>query len=160
GRGTPALGNPGDRGGRGGAAPVGGAGRPGMGAPRGPGCDHAHAHGSCPWGGAPPGPASDAGVGHVGRPCLPGSPHPALDLAAALEAPPSRPGRQLLRLLRADGLLAPTTLGLGVCLAAGSVTVEALLWRGLVDLTRHLGSVEQRLGALGALLVFVSVLLL
>jgi ATP-binding cassette subfamily B protein len=82
------------------------------------------------------------------------------DLVAAMEAPPSRPGRQLLRLLRADGLLTPMTLGLGVCLAAGSVVVEALLWRGLVDLTRHLGSVEQRLGALGALLVFVSTLLL
>ena len=38
--------------------------------------------------------------------------------------------------------------------------VEALLWRGLVDLTRHLGTVEQRLGALVALLVFVSALLL
>jgi ATP-binding cassette subfamily B protein len=82
------------------------------------------------------------------------------DLAAALEAPPSRPARQLLRLLRADGLPTPTTLGLGVCLAAGGVMVEALLWRGLVDLNRHLGSVEQRLGALGALLVFVSALLL
>jgi ATP-binding cassette subfamily B protein len=82
------------------------------------------------------------------------------DLVAALEAPPSRPGRHLLRLLRADGLLAPTTLGLAVCLAAGGVLVEALLWRGLVDLIRHLGSVEQRLGALGALLVFVSALLL
>ena len=82
------------------------------------------------------------------------------DLVAALEAPPSRPGRHLLRLLRADGLLAPTILGLGVGLAAGGVVVEALLWRGLVDLTRHLGSVEQRLGALGALLVFVSALLL
>jgi ABC-type bacteriocin/lantibiotic exporter with double-glycine peptidase domain len=81
------------------------------------------------------------------------------DLVAALEAPPSRPGRELLRLLRADGLLAPTTLGLGVCLAASGVLVEALLWRGLVDLTRHLGSVDQRLGALGALLVFVSALL-
>ena len=82
------------------------------------------------------------------------------DLVAALEAPPSRPGRHLLRLLRADGLLTPTTLGLGVGLAAGSVLIEALLWRGLVDLPRHLGAVEQRLGALGALLVFVSALLL
>jgi len=82
------------------------------------------------------------------------------DLVAALEEPPSRPGRHLLRLLRADGLLTPTRLGLGVCLAAGGVLVEALLWRGLVDLTRHLGSVEQRLGALVALLVFVGALLL
>jgi ATP-binding cassette subfamily B protein len=38
--------------------------------------------------------------------------------------------------------------------------VEALLWRGLVDLNRHLGSVEQRLGALGGLCVFISILLL
>lgn len=82
------------------------------------------------------------------------------DLVAALEEPPSQPGRHLLRLLCADGLLAPATLGLGVCLAAGGVLVEALLWRGLVDLTRHLGSVEQRLGALVALLIFVSALLL
>ena len=82
------------------------------------------------------------------------------DLVAALEEPPSRPGRHLLRLLRTDGLLTPMTLGLGMCLAAGGVLVEALLWRGLVDLTRHLGAVEQRLGALVALLVFVSALLL
>ena len=72
------------------------------------------------------------------------------DLVAALEEPPSRPGRHLLRLLRADGLLAPVTLGLGMGLAAGGVLVEALLWRGLVDLTRHLGAVEQRLGSRGA----------
>jgi ABC transporter transmembrane region len=82
------------------------------------------------------------------------------DLVAALEEPPSRPGRHLLRLLRADGLLSPVALGLGMCLAAGGVLVEALLWRRLVDLTRHLGSVEQRLGAVVVLLVFVSALLL
>ena len=82
------------------------------------------------------------------------------DLVPALEEPPNRPGRHLLRLLRTDGLLTLTTLGLGMCLAATGVLVEALLWRGLVDLTRHLGTVEQRLGALGALLVFVSTLLL
>jgi ATP-binding cassette subfamily B protein len=82
------------------------------------------------------------------------------DLVAALEEPPSRPGRHLLHLLRADGLLAPMTLGLGMCLAAGGVLVEALLWRGLVDLIRHLGAVKQRLGALVALLVFVGILLL
>src|SRR5207253_725344 len=70
------------------------------------------------------------------------------DLGAALEAPLSRPGRHLLHLLRADGLLTPMTLGLGVCLAAGGVMVEALLWRGLIDLNHHFGSVEQRLGAL------------
>jgi ATP-binding cassette subfamily B protein len=47
-----------------------------------------------------------------------------------------------------------------MCLAAGGVLVEALLWRGLVDLTRHLETVEQRLGALVAFLVFMGALLL
>jgi ATP-binding cassette subfamily B protein len=44
--------------------------------------------------------------------------------------------------------------------AAGSVVVEALLWRGLVDLSRDLSPVEQRLGALVVLLVFLGALLL
>src|SRR5215471_17536843 len=82
------------------------------------------------------------------------------DLAAALEEPASRPGRQLLCLLRADGFLAPSALGLGVAVAAGSVVVEALLWRGLVDLSRDLSPVEQRLGALVVLLGFLGALLL
>jgi ATP-binding cassette subfamily B protein len=82
------------------------------------------------------------------------------DLAAALEAPASQPGRQLLHLLRADGLLTPSALGLGISVAAGSVVVEALLWRGLIDLSRDLGLVEQRLSALVALLIFVGTLLL
>lgn len=82
------------------------------------------------------------------------------DLAAALDAPPSQPGRQLLRFLRADGLLTPSTLACSAIMAAGSVVVEALLWRGLVDLSRDLGLVQQRLGAFVALLLFVSVLML
>jgi ATP-binding cassette subfamily B protein len=63
-------------------------------------------------------------------------------------------------LLQADGLLAPGLLGLALSVAAGSVVVEALLWRGLVDLSRDLGLVHQRLGALGALGVLLGVLLL
>ena len=82
------------------------------------------------------------------------------DLAAALHDLPSRPGLQLLRLLQADGLLAPSLLGLALSVAAGSVVVEALLWRGLVDLSRDLGLVHQRLGALVALCALLGVLLL
>lgn len=82
------------------------------------------------------------------------------ELMAALEEPPSRPGRELLHLLRADGLLAPTALLLALFLAAGGVIIEALLFRGLLDLGQTLGLVGQRLGAAGALLVFVLALLL
>ncbi|HEV8715557.1 MAG TPA: ABC transporter ATP-binding protein [Candidatus Binatia bacterium] len=82
------------------------------------------------------------------------------DLVAALEEPPSRPGRELLRLLRADGLLAPTVLTAALALAAGGVVVEALLFRGLFDLGRELGLAWQRLGAIGAFLIFVVALLL
>jgi ATP-binding cassette subfamily B protein len=63
-------------------------------------------------------------------------------------------------LLQADGLLAPGLLGLALSVAAGSVVVEALLWRGLVDLSRDLGLVHQRLGALVALCALLGVLLL
>jgi len=65
-----------------------------------------------------------------------------------------------LRLLRADGLLTPTALVAALALAAGSIVVEVLLLRGLFDLGRNLGLVEQRLGAMAALLVFVAALLL
>jgi hypothetical protein len=82
------------------------------------------------------------------------------ELLAALEAPRTPPGRALLRLLRADGVLAPITLMVALATAATGLVVEALLLRGLFDLGRELGLVQQRLGALGALLVFVAALLL
>lgn len=82
------------------------------------------------------------------------------ELVAALEEPPSRPVRDLLRLLRADGLFAPIALAGMLALAAGGVVVEALLLRGLFDLGRDLGLTQQRLGAITALVVFVVALLL
>jgi ATP-binding cassette subfamily B protein len=65
----------------------------------------------------------------------------------------------LLRLLRADGLLTPMVLMAALALAAGGIVVEALLLRGLFDLSRELGLVQQRLGALAVLLVFMAALL-
>lgn len=82
------------------------------------------------------------------------------ELVAALEESPSRPGRELLRLLRADGLLAPIALVAALCLAAGGVVFEALLFRSLFDIGRELGLTGQRLGAIGAILTFVTALLL
>jgi ABC-type multidrug transport system fused ATPase/permease subunit len=80
------------------------------------------------------------------------------ELVAALEEPPSRPGRELLGLLRADGLLAPTALVAGLILAASSVVMEALLLRGFLEVGSILGLPGQRLGAMGVLLVLVAAL--
>ncbi len=82
------------------------------------------------------------------------------ELAAALEEPPTRPGRELLRLLRADGLLTPALLAAAIGAATGGVLLEALLFRGLFDLGRTLGPLEQRLGMPGALLLALGLLLM
>jgi len=82
------------------------------------------------------------------------------ELAAALAEPPSRPGAALLQLLRADGLLAPTALSTVVLVAAGAVIIEALLFRSLVDLGHELRVTGQRMGAIGALVVFLGALTL
>lgn len=82
------------------------------------------------------------------------------ELVAALEEPPPRPGMELLRLLRADGLLAPAVLLTASALAAGGVVVEALFFRGLLSLGAELGLLGQRLTLIGALLALLSVLLL
>ena len=82
------------------------------------------------------------------------------ELAAALREPPSRPVLHLLRLLRADGVLAPAALVAALALAAAGVTTEAVLLRGWFDLGRELGLSGQRLAAVGALVVFLLAMLL
>ena len=82
------------------------------------------------------------------------------ELVAALEAPPSRPARTLLRLLRADGLPILSAMGGSLILVAGGIMIEALLFRGMLDMGRELGFAGQRFGALGVLIVFIVGLLL
>ena len=82
------------------------------------------------------------------------------ELVAALAEPPSRPGRELLRLLREDGVFGPAALMLALLLASGGVLLEAVLFRGLFDLGRELGLAGQRMGAMAALLGFATILLL
>lgn len=82
------------------------------------------------------------------------------ELVAALEEEPSRPGRELWRLLAKDGWLRPTALVFALTLAALGVAVELVLFRGLLDIGRELGVSTQRIGAIGAVLVFATGLLL
>ena len=82
------------------------------------------------------------------------------DLVAALEERPSRPMRDLLGLVRRDGLLAPAALVAALALAAVAVLFEAALFQGAFELARKLSPVEQRLGAVAALVAFSVVLLL
>jgi len=81
------------------------------------------------------------------------------ELVAALAEAPSRPSWVLLKLLRADGLFAPTVLLLTLFLAAGAVVLEALLLRSLLDLGRLLNTPVQRMGAIGLTLAFAVLLL-
>jgi len=81
------------------------------------------------------------------------------DLAAALEETPSRPEQEILALLRADGLLVPGILIFALLLGAAGVFVEALLFRGLLELGQTLSS-EHRMGAVFALFVFLFGMLL
>jgi ABC-type bacteriocin/lantibiotic exporter with double-glycine peptidase domain len=82
------------------------------------------------------------------------------ELLAALEQPSARPGRELLRLLRADGVFTPAAIAVGLALASGAVVVEAILFRGLLDLGPSLSSTSLRLGAMAAIIAFSCILLL
>lgn len=84
------------------------------------------------------------------------------ELARALAEPAPQPWRTLLGLLGGDGAaggaLAASLVG-ATCAAALGGVLEALLLRGVFNLGRELGVVQQRLGAVSALLVFLALLL-
>jgi ATP-binding cassette subfamily B protein len=82
------------------------------------------------------------------------------EVAAALEEKPGRPAVELLRMLQADGLLAPVTVVTALGLATLGVLVEAILFRGALDLPREFGLSGQRLGVMAALLIFLTALML
>jgi ABC-type bacteriocin/lantibiotic exporter with double-glycine peptidase domain len=89
----------------------------------------------------------------------PRPPESSPELTAALSEPPTRPGRELLKLLRADGVLGPVGLAAALLGATAGVIVEAVLFRGLLDVGRDLNLFSQRLAALCAV-VFLSAALL
>jgi len=59
--------------------------------------------------------------------------------------------------LRESGWLLPAMTAIGVCAAAFGTVIEALLFRGLFDMGRHLQSTAERFGAIVALLIFLSI---
>jgi ATP-binding cassette subfamily B protein len=85
---------------------------------------------------------------------------PAPELAAAVAQAEVRPGRELLRLGGGMGRLFWLLLVGGLALTACGTILEAGLLRGVFQLGRLLGLVEQRLLALGCLAGFSAVLLL
>ena len=82
------------------------------------------------------------------------------ELAAAVEERPVNPARELLRFLRESGSTSSGVLTLSLLAATIGVLVEALLFRGLFDVTANLELAGQRMGAMAALLVFDAALLL
>jgi ABC-type bacteriocin/lantibiotic exporter with double-glycine peptidase domain len=82
------------------------------------------------------------------------------EVAAALAEKSGRPGLELLRMLKADGLLAPVTVVAALGLATLGVLVEAILFRSLLDMPREFGLSGQRLGVTAALLIFLTALML
>lgn len=82
------------------------------------------------------------------------------ELQAAIEEHPVSPTRELIRLLAKSGLAAPGILMMALAAGAGAVVIEALLFRGLFDVTGDLRLTGQRAGALAAILLFSFALLL
>lgn len=98
-------------------------------------------------------PSVSEGEGGEKRPLSP-------ELVAALEEPPHRPEQHLWQMLFADGKRQPFAILLGTILAAGGVFIEALLFRGLIEIGESLGLVFQRLGAIIAAILFIIIRLL
>jgi ATP-binding cassette subfamily B protein len=82
------------------------------------------------------------------------------DLVAALKDPDVQPGRTLLRLAGGIGWLSWSVLATGLLLTAAATVGEAVLLRGLFELGRLLGLIEQRLVALACLAGFGAAVLL
>ena len=82
------------------------------------------------------------------------------ELVAAINERPISAGRELVRLLGQSGSFAPGILILALAVAAGGVVVEALLFRGLFDISGELRLAGQRMGAMAAILSFSLALLL
>ncbi len=100
-----------------------------------------------------PGEASTAGLSSDSADTVPRP-------VAAMTEPPSRPLRDLFHLLRVDGLLDAAVLAKALLLGSSAVLVQAVLFRSFLDIGRDLEAREQRLAAMGLLLVFLLAMLI
>jgi len=82
------------------------------------------------------------------------------DLQAALDETAIRPEQEILKALRMDGLLTPSVLALALLLSTLGVTLEALLFQGMIRLAQVFSLASQRLLAGLAVVAFVVSLLL
>jgi ATP-binding cassette subfamily B protein len=94
----------------------------------------------------------------LGAPAVPEPMSPALLAALQMHAP--QPARQILRLLRADGLVTPAVLLGALALTTLGFVVLAVLFKALLEIGAQLSLHEQRLGAVVGLLAFILLLLL
>jgi ABC-type bacteriocin/lantibiotic exporter with double-glycine peptidase domain len=87
------------------------------------------------------------------------SPALGAELAAALAAPPERPLARLFEALREDGLAAPFAVLGALLFSAIGVAIEALVFRGAIDLGERLALPEQRIGLGAGVLALLALLL-
>ncbi|MDH3603237.1 MAG: ABC transporter ATP-binding protein/permease, partial [Candidatus Tectomicrobia bacterium] len=80
------------------------------------------------------------------------------ELTAALEEAPPKPLREFVRLLFADGRFGPAALFTGMIGVSVGIVLEALLFRGLLDVRGILSGVDQWLWAMAAVLLFLGIL--
>jgi ABC-type bacteriocin/lantibiotic exporter with double-glycine peptidase domain len=102
----------------------------------------------------------EAGRKFVSAPAEDASPATSREIVAALEAPQTEPHIELFRLLKADGLLTPACIATALLFASIGVIIEALLFRGLLDLAHKLGAPAQRIAMMGSLILFVAGMLM
>lgn len=79
---------------------------------------------------------------------------PVPELADLMKHPETTPLQELLRLLKADGLLKPSVLAAGILVSALVLVVEAFFFRALLGIGKVL-TAEQRFSAMIALLAFI-----
>ena len=80
-------------------------------------------------------------------------------VAASLHERPVHPLREIARQVRADRAVSWPLIAGASATAAAAVVLEALIFRGALDVGQALGLREQRLGALAALLAFAALVM-